>query len=296
LKVTTGSGALNININAGFTWTSASRLTLDSAHSVIVNQPVTVAGTGALTIATNGGGSDGDLRFLRHGNFEFWDLASSLVINGNGYMLVMGLHQLANAVKANPTGFYALSKDHNASRDGTYRKSPVVTYLSGTFEGLGHAISGLVIVNKEEIANVGLFARIAFGGVVRDVHLPNVKIKGQASATIGALAGDNWGTVRNSDVSGVVENFENSGGACVGSLVGFNENASLVYRANAIATLDALSFNRQSAGGWWVATTASSAPQGPKAARARMDLRTLAGSWARTAPAARLSHRWRAAE
>src|SRR6185437_8622489 len=88
VKVTTGSGATNIVVKDGFSWTSTSRLTLDAMQSVEFDKPVTVAGTGAVTITTNDGGSGGDLLFGDKGNLTFWDLSSSLIINGSSYTLV----------------------------------------------------------------------------------------------------------------------------------------------------------------------------------------------------------------
>src|SRR3954454_9223241 len=82
VTVESGNLAQDIEINAALSWTSAHRLTLDSCHSIAFNKPVVVAGTGALTITTDGGGSGGDFRFFGAGHVEFWDTTSSLVING----------------------------------------------------------------------------------------------------------------------------------------------------------------------------------------------------------------------
>src|SRR5690242_9662423 len=46
VTVTTGSGATNIVVKDGFSWTATSRLTLDAMQSVEFDKPVTVAGTG----------------------------------------------------------------------------------------------------------------------------------------------------------------------------------------------------------------------------------------------------------
>lgn len=233
VKVVTGQGALSIAVDVAFTWANDSRLTLDAADSVVVYEPVTVAGTGAFTILTNDGGSGGDLRFLRRGHVTFWDLNSNLTINGNTYVLVTNLHNLAKAIKHNASGYYALAKKHNAARDGTYKNSPVVTYLSGTFEGLGNTISGLRIANDSAVDNLGLFARIAFGGIVRDLQLANVNISGQTTAKVGAMAGDNWGTIQNVDVSGTLVQLGNPSNSCAGSMTGFNENNAMVSDATA---------------------------------------------------------------
>src|ERR1051325_8583514 len=47
VKIVTGSGATNIVVKAAFSWTNASRLTLDAIQSVEFDKPVTVAGSGA---------------------------------------------------------------------------------------------------------------------------------------------------------------------------------------------------------------------------------------------------------
>jgi hypothetical protein len=56
VKLVSDSAAIDIRFTAPLSWTSTSRLTLDSYRSIIFEQPVSVAGTGAVTIATNDGG------------------------------------------------------------------------------------------------------------------------------------------------------------------------------------------------------------------------------------------------
>src|SRR3954470_22342012 len=55
VKITTGAGAVNITVESPFSWTSTSRLTLDANYNVTFHAPVTVAGTGAVTITYNNG-------------------------------------------------------------------------------------------------------------------------------------------------------------------------------------------------------------------------------------------------
>ena len=56
LKITTGAGAVTITVMSPFSWTSASRLTLDTYFNVSFRAAVAVAGTGAVTITYNDGG------------------------------------------------------------------------------------------------------------------------------------------------------------------------------------------------------------------------------------------------
>src|SRR6185312_14798709 len=62
-KVTTGSGAVNIDVVAALSWSGTARLTLDANTGLNIQAPVTVAGSGALTFTYNDGGSSGDLIF-----------------------------------------------------------------------------------------------------------------------------------------------------------------------------------------------------------------------------------------
>jgi len=50
VKITTGSGAITIEVTASFSWVTPSRLTLDASYNVSIKAPIAVAGNGALTI------------------------------------------------------------------------------------------------------------------------------------------------------------------------------------------------------------------------------------------------------
>src|SRR5690349_18290357 len=67
VKITTGNGAVTIGILSPFTWTSASRLTLDADFNVIFRAPVTVAGQGAVTLKANDGGTGGEISYADGG-------------------------------------------------------------------------------------------------------------------------------------------------------------------------------------------------------------------------------------
>ena len=78
---------VDIDIQAPFSWSSATALTLDSYHSVNVGQPFAVTGNGGLSMVTNDGGSGGWLTFAPNANVAFSSLASILSINGASYTL-----------------------------------------------------------------------------------------------------------------------------------------------------------------------------------------------------------------
>jgi hypothetical protein len=214
VKVVSDSAAVDIQFAAPLSWTSTGRLTLDSYRSLIFQQPVSVTGTGALTITTNDGGSGGDFWFEEKGHVEFWDLHSNLIVNGSGYALVRTINQLAKAVAKNPSGLYALAKSYNAAHDGTYSDSPVTTILSGTFEGLGNDVSSLSISNSVDRASVGLFTQA--NGTLRDVALSDATVSAAgANAVAGGLAGE-AASISHSSVSGRVMATGAAGGLAGG--------------------------------------------------------------------------------
>lgn len=251
VKITTGNGAVTIAVAAPFSWTSAHRLTLDAKYNVSFRAAVTVAGQGAVTIAYNNGGSGGDLLFFEGGKLELWDKNSSLIVNNIPYVLITSVSKLAGHVKKAPGGAYALAADYDASVEGTRPWAAARTTFTGTFEGLGNAISNLAFQTIRNRPGE-LFQRIGSTGVVRDLHLVNETIaadrlegsRGEGGLTgdneglisgvsvgvtisatnaydqaIGAIAGHNWGTIRNSSATGAIATPDSTN-TFVGGLVG----------------------------------------------------------------------------
>ena len=223
--VKTGMFAKDIEIDQPLTWATTSRLTLDAQASVTVNKQVTVSGTGNLTIVTNdGGGKTGEFIIVpEHGSVQFWDLASSLIIDGNSYMLVGDIKTLADDIAANASGFYALAKSYDASEDGTYTSSPIPTTFVGNFEGLGNQFVNLTI--KFASDDQGLFRRIDTKGTASNVCVLNADLMGTmvdgGYGGTGLLAGANYGTVRGACASGVISLPEGTN-ELAGGLVGDN--------------------------------------------------------------------------
>ena len=94
--------------------------------------------------------------------------------------------------------------------------TPIQGY-AGTFDGDGKTITGLTI-NQSTGSNVGLFASIAEGGTVKNLTLDNVDIT--AGSNVGAIAGENRGTIENCSVSGKVAG--SSDNSYVGSIAGWH--------------------------------------------------------------------------
>lgn len=207
VAVKTGAATPNLQVVQGFSWTSSSRLTLDARQSITFRKAVTVAGSGALALTYNDGGSGGDLIFEKGGGVQFWDVNSNLAINGTGYVLVGDIATLASKIAANAAGSYALAKSYDAKSDGTYTAAPITTEFAGSFTGLGNSIANVTI--KAGSSKTGFFSAISESGVVRDFGLQHAKVtipkRHSGQMVLGALAGENRGAIISSFATGSLD-------------------------------------------------------------------------------------------
>ena len=189
-------------------------------------------GTAGLTIVTNDGGTGGDLMIYPGGKVNLWDINSSLIINGNAYVLVSDLATLASDITANPQGFYALVKDDDAKHH-RYRRPPILDFF-GTFEGLGNSIANLEVKNPRRCG--GMFASAgAYGksATIRDFILKNVKISSlKRFVNLGALVGCSYAAIINASASG---NVSGGYGAYLGGLVG--NSSGTISRSHSAASV-----------------------------------------------------------
>jgi len=233
VAVKTGSVAKDIEIDQPLTWASTSRLTLDAQRSITIRKPVTVNGQGAITLAFNQGESAGDLYFFDKGDVTFFDLASTLVINGTGYVLVGNLTTLGSDVAKNPAGSYALAASYDAKGE-VFHKAPVATTFSGNFEGLGHTILHVKVKHGVQ-GCAGTFARTE-AALIRDITLKKVSVFSKAASAVGGLVGCNAGDVVNVGVEGTVK--ADSEFVDVGGLAG--DHAGLIERSRSSVSLSSM--------------------------------------------------------
>ncbi len=97
-----------------------------------------------------------------------------------------------------------------------------IPYFAGTFDGNGKTITGLTI-NQPSTDNVGLFASIDDEGTVKNLKLDKVNVT--ANSNVGAIAGENRGTIENCSVSGSVKGSSDNG--YVGGIAGFHRKGSI---------------------------------------------------------------------
>ena len=231
IKIVTGSGAVTIEVTSALGWASSHRLTLDANLNVSIKAPVTVTGAGGLTIVTNDGGSGGDLLFFPGGKIDFWDLSSSLVVNGDSYTLVSDIDTLAHDIGNQPSGSYAFVKDYQSQ---TTYQSPPIGGFSGALLGLNHTISNLTVLADHKTGAAAMFG--ATSGTIRDITLANVDIRANKSNAAGLVL-SNDGILQNVRVTGTIANTNRYGR--VGGLASTNLSDGLIVRSLVSASVSA---------------------------------------------------------
>ncbi|WP_334505753.1 MBG domain-containing protein [Bradyrhizobium sp. AZCC 1693] len=107
------------------------------------------------------------------------------------------------------------------------------TKFTGAFNGLGHTIANLTI-NRLTTDDVGLFGYVGTGVTVQDVGLLGAAVTGRNE--VGALAGNNAGTITRSYATGVVNGTGNDVGGLVGKNVGTGSNITQSYASVTVGT------------------------------------------------------------
>lgn len=141
---------------------------------------------------------------------------SPYVLTASDHLFTLGKH-LSDCDK-----YFVIGNNIDVS--GQTLNESVIGYFTGHFNGAGHAIEGLNINSIFQqypphyhiyTSAIGLFGCVDTGGVVENLAIKNVNINGMC--TVGALAGENNGTIRRSFATGNIRAEGN-----VGGLVGSN--------------------------------------------------------------------------
>jgi len=223
---TAGNG--NINVNDAVSW-SANTLTLTAANNININAVMTAGGSAGLVLNTAtangadaavGGGTVNAMPGVGRVDFPGRSGTGFLTINGNGYTVLNSVGAQGDATggaatlqgmaaTANLAGHYALGGNIDASATSGWNSGagfePIgnsTTSFTGSFDGLGHTISG-VTINRPTLDRVGLFGLTGNTAEIRNAGLSSVNITG--NTYVGGLAGYNdGGSISNSYASGQV--------------------------------------------------------------------------------------------
>ncbi|HWA92134.1 MAG TPA: hypothetical protein VG889_19005 [Rhizomicrobium sp.] len=191
----------DIVIDTPLSWANTHRLTFVAAHSIVIRKPIVVEGHGGLTLQDSADGQGtGTIAYGPKGRIDFWDTHAGLTIDNQSYALAADVHGLEGTLSGR---FLALTKDYDAAQDGTYQQAPVASFDFGVFDGLGHTISNLKIVDTAGSDNVGLFGSVD-GSELKNIGLVDADVTGGDRAIVGALAGQSGGVARNVFATGSV--------------------------------------------------------------------------------------------
>ncbi len=230
---TAGNG--DIFVNDTITW-SANKLTLNAYRNIAINSALFGSGTAQLSLFYGQGAvASGNTATytinapvnLPAGNTFFTKRGSDGTERTYTVITSLGSEGSTTAtdlqgMAGNLGGYYALGANIDASATSTWNSgagfAPIgnnTANFTGTFNGLGHTISGLTI-NRSSTNYVGLFGYIGSGGSVSNVGMVGGSVRG--TSYVGGLVGYNAGdTVTNSYSTGSV-----AGVGYVGGLVGYN--------------------------------------------------------------------------
>ena len=240
------AGSGNVNVSDAVSWSANTTLTLIASNNVNINADITATGaTAGLVISpgtANGGEPANAMGVYSLNNGASVTLSGtnpSLSIAGVAYTVINSLGAAADAstapamptlqgmaAPANLAGKYALGSDIDAAATATWNAGAgftpagdLATQFTGTFDGLGHTISNLVI-NRPATNFVGLFGYHA-GPAIRNVGLAGGSVSGNDG--VGGLVGYKFGgTVSNSYATGNVTAVRTTGG-----LLGYNNAATV---------------------------------------------------------------------
>ena len=226
-----GAGGTNgdVNVNDAVSWSANNTLTLSAYRNVNVNSNITATGnTAGLTLTPSNTGAGGSYYLNNSAVITLSGSTPSLTIAGNAYTVINSLGVAGDAttttlqgMKNNLTGRYALGSNIDATATSTWNAglgfAPVgdnILPFEGTFDGLGHTISNLVI-NRPATTYVGLFGRTS-NGIISNVGLLNVNITG--NYYVGGLVGseNSSGSITNSYSAGSVSGSNNEVGGLMG--------------------------------------------------------------------------------
>lgn len=257
----------SISVNAPISWNSGNKLTLASAGDVNVNGALSATGVNASVAMTAGGAKDINLNNkvtlsgagngleLNYGRSLNLNEGAVVTLSGTGasfrsngfsYNVIQNLAQL-QGINDNLGGYYVLGNKIS----GGSMKSIGGDYgtFYGTFDGLGNTLNNLSVTSTGPLS--GLFS--ASSGSISNLGLAALTVNATSAnagaAALGALVGQNSGTISNVNATGVRLTNNTGRGYSMGGLVGKNLIDGSIDRASVNASCLSGSALTQSIGG-----------------------------------------------
>ena len=218
--------ATNINISSALAL--GNNTTLSATDSIVFGADTTLATDKALSL--NHGTGAGQGYFLDHAaKVNLNGAGAAFSVNGSAYTVIHNLSQLTD-ITSNLAGKYVVASDIDAQNASI---EPIAPYNSGvgnvgpftgTFDGLGHAISNLVIM-PSGYNEAGLFGKTS-NASLSNIGLVNATVGGRNH--VGALVGYMQdGSIVNSYATGQVSRYGANRAFNLGGLVGANYGGTI---------------------------------------------------------------------
>ncbi|AJG19848.1 filamentous hemagglutinin N-terminal domain-containing protein [Cupriavidus basilensis] len=249
----------NLSVNAPISWNSGNKLTLASAGDVNVNAALSATGVNAgmamtaagandinlnKNVTLSGAGNGLELNYGRALNLNSGAVVTlsgtgaSFKSNGFSYNVIQNLAQL-QGINDNLGGYYVLgNKISGGWFSGNSLKSIGGDYgtFYGVLDGLGNTLSNLSVTSTGPLS--GLFS--ASSGRISNLGLAALTVNATSAntgaAALGALVGENSGTISNVTATGVRLNSYTGRAHTMGGLVGRNLASGSIDRASVSAS------------------------------------------------------------
>ena len=268
---TGGSG--DITVAAAINWVTSASFTLSAYRDIVIDQPITSTGGGAVTLQSDATGTgSGTVSFSGAGavstsgavtiyynptnpvgtalgtvnateyttptNFSS-DVSGGATLTS--YMLVNNIEDLQN-LNNNLSGNYALGRDIDATAtpnwNGGAGFTPIggnsYSYFTGIFNGQDHTINGLTIDLASQ-SYVGMFGEVS-SATIENVNLAGVNVAGTEYYNGGLVGYADTSTILGDSVTGTVQGTDSSGSSWTGGLVGWNTGTVSYSFSNANVT------------------------------------------------------------
>ncbi|WP_097461811.1 two-partner secretion domain-containing protein [Mangrovitalea sediminis] len=246
----TSSGNGDIFVNDTVSWSAANTLTLNAWRNIDINSAISVPAGGGLalkyaqsnTTANTPAGDyfvDAPVNLTATSTFTTQKATDGTLIN---YTVLTDQTGLQGMTLEDTTVHYVLGNNVTASgswtpiggaTDPTNINSPNYGFR-GTFDGLGHVVNKINI-SSTTLEYLGMFGNIGPSGLVQNIGITNASVTG--TRYVGALAGDNQGTVNHVYSTGTVTGTTATSTAitAIGGLVG--QNDGIIQRSRSSATV-----------------------------------------------------------
>ena len=230
----------DIFVNDTVSW-SANALTLSADRHIIINAPLQVTGTGGLHLKFDqADGFIGSYVVNAPVNLaatSTFSTQAGTFSPAENYTVLVDQAGLMAMTTNDSSARYVLGRNVTASGNWTPVGNNASPFM-GVFDGLGHVVSNLTVTGTSDYQ--GMFGFIGVPALVQHIGLSNANVSG--TRFVGALVGDNEGSIYRSHASGTVTAATNDAApiTAVGGLVGLNNGVIDSSRStvNVTATSD----------------------------------------------------------